>query len=534
MKNITYTILAIILSSSFAFGQFADGDGSKTNPYQVSTADQLNEVRNYLSSYFIQTNNIDLKDYDHNNDGKGWMPIGGAGTNDSFTGNYDGQSFVITNLYINRPNKNDIGLFGLVGSKSSGVEVSIKNIGLKNLSIFGDNGVGTIIGGLVSNEATTVEFSYAIDGRVSGNGNLGGLIGYAHSYQTNASTRERPTITKTFTSVDVIWSQKKSGNSFGGLIGSTTSVDIDNSYSRSSVTIDNTAAGLFSLEDVGGLIGDASNKTSITHSYSTGLVTAIGSPAINHIGGMIGASEGNVSVSNSYWDTQSSGQSNSDGGNGHTSSQMNNISTFSGFDFVNIWGIDNNSNDGYPFLKDDKWGILPIKLEYFDVQLYNNKVELEWSTSAEINNDFFSIERSSNGIDFELIETIKGAGNSSSDLTYLAIDENPISGINYYRLKQTDFDGKFEYFEIKSVELESTSNDISIYPNPNNGNFTISVDYADSFNFKIVDYTGKTIQEGQINSFETNIELSDISAGVYFLMTNSNTEYSITQRIIIQ
>ena len=116
-------------------------------------------------------------------------------------------------------------------------------------------------------------------------------------------------------------------------------------------------------------------------------------------------------------------------------------------------------------------GPLPIELVSFTAVVNeNNYVTLQWETASESNNDFFSIERSSNGIDFEEIMTISGAGNSSTPLFYNALDNNPEEGISYYRLKQTDYDGRYEYFQIITVEInQSTSPTVNIYPNPTTG-----------------------------------------------------------------
>jgi hypothetical protein len=533
MKNIYILSILFFISSSLS-AQFAAGIGTKEDPYQVSTPSELSEVRNYMDSYFIQINDIDLSTYDHNNDGQGWLPIGGANSGNSFEGNYDGQDYVIFNLTINRPNSSNVGLFGLVGVKNPTGNVSVKNLGLKNINITGDNGVGALIGGLISNKSTIIEFAYALDGQVVGNANLGGLIGYSNSYINTASTTEKPVIRKTFSSVNVNWAQLKTGSNFGGLIGSSFASIITNSYSRSNVTVDNTSAGISSLGNIGGLIGSASNKTEISYSYSTGIVTGTGSPTINHIGGMIGISEGNVSTTRSFWDTQSSGQLYSDGGTGKTSSQLKDITTFSDYDFINIWGMSSTVNDGYPYLKGDKWGVLPIKLEYFEARLYDNKVELEWETSSEINNDFFTIERSTNGIDFEIVLIKKGAGNSSESISYFAADYNPNSGTSYYRLKQTDFDGKFEYSNIESVKITNIDTSLEIYPNPSTGIFNIKKSENYDSYYRLLDYTGKTVLEGSLSSFETIIDIQNLPNGVYFVQNINSSGFSESVKLIKQ
>lgn len=94
---------------------------------------------------------------------------------------------------------------------------------------------------------------------------------------------------------------------------------------------------------------------------------------------------------------------------------------------------------------------LPIELISFDASLNNNNVDLYWATASEYNNDFFTIERSTDGLNWEHVTIVSGAGNSTQRLDYYIQDSRPLSGISYYRLKQTDFDGAFEYSNIVSV-----------------------------------------------------------------------------------
>jgi hypothetical protein len=101
---------------------------------------------------------------------------------------------------------------------------------------------------------------------------------------------------------------------------------------------------------------------------------------------------------------------------------------------------------------------LPISLLSFDVKGINKKIQINWSTATEINNDFFTLERSIDGNNWEILAYIDGAGNSNQLLDYEYTDEFPYQGISYYRLKQTDYDGKFEYFAPVAVNLlNSTS-----------------------------------------------------------------------------
>lgn len=113
-------------------------------------------------------------------------------------------------------------------------------------------------------------------------------------------------------------------------------------------------------------------------------------------------------------------------------------------------------------------GSLPIELAYFTGKASENKVELTWLTTSEINNDYFTVEKSANGLYFEEIDKIKGSGTSNVQNTYLYTDENPLQGINYYRLRQTDFDGKYSVSEVVSIKFNSTVNPLTfdIFPNP--------------------------------------------------------------------
>jgi hypothetical protein len=99
---------------------------------------------------------------------------------------------------------------------------------------------------------------------------------------------------------------------------------------------------------------------------------------------------------------------------------------------------------------------LPIELLDFTAKIVNQGVKLTWITAAEINNDFFTIERSRNGVNWETLTFVQGAGNSNQVLTYTWEDDQPLNGISYYRLKQTDFDGQFEFFSPVAVNFNSS------------------------------------------------------------------------------
>jgi hypothetical protein len=115
---------------------------------------------------------------------------------------------------------------------------------------------------------------------------------------------------------------------------------------------------------------------------------------------------------------------------------------------------------------------LPIELLSFDAEANGNTVLVNWTTASEINNDYFTIERSADAINYNAIGTVDGAGNSNSSHNYQFIDAQPLQGVSYYRLRQTDFNGTTEVFDPAVVNFNAaTAQGVSLFPNP-------AVDYA--------------------------------------------------------
>jgi len=113
--------------------------------------------------------------------------------------------------------------------------------------------------------------------------------------------------------------------------------------------------------------------------------------------------------------------------------------------------------------------LLPIELVSFNASCENGRVRTSWTTATETNNDFFNLEKSEDGINFKTLAIVKGAGNSSQKLCYSTIDNEPYSGISYYRLGQTDFDGKYSYSKIVAVDCSGQGIfPLNVFPNPFN------------------------------------------------------------------
>ena len=184
---------------------------------------------------------------------------------------------------------------------------------------------------------------------------------------------------------------------------------------------------------------------------------------------------------------------------------------------------------------DNTSGPLPIKLIDFTAKKINSKsIRTNWQTASEINNDFFTIERSQNGINWKKIGKINGAGNSSALLKYSFIDQTALSGTSYYRLKQTDFNGNFTYSAIRTVQINQLeASQIKIYPNPSNNHIWIEGDSFELEQIKIYNVLGKeiTIQTKIVEKSSTKIviDLSNLIPAMYYIKTKTTINKIIKQ-----
>ncbi len=180
------------------------------------------------------------------------------------------------------------------------------------------------------------------------------------------------------------------------------------------------------------------------------------------------------------------------------------------------------SSDGYYTLGtiDTINSTLPIELIRFDLQENENIVEINWQTATEINNDFFTIERSQDAQNWESIARIKGAGNSNIRLSYKTIDNNPLQGLSYYRLKQTDYDGKFTYSAVRKVQMEVTKS-VKIYPNPTTENITIEGLSSDIQTIRVYNTLGQEVisreWEAGVQSSSIVLDLANLPSGIYYI-----------------
>ena len=190
-----------------------------------------------------------------------------------------------------------------------------------------------------------------------------------------------------------------------------------------------------------------------------------------------------------------------------------------------------SDNDGYmdDLLLNIGSAPLPIELVSFNVhQTEDLKVRIDWQTASEINNDFFTIERSIDAINWEELKNIEGAGNSVQLINYSTIDEKPIWGISYYRLKQTDFDGQYSYSKIESINIDRLADSqVTIFPNPTNNRITINGDKRELEQIRIFNMHGKELTNSiniqKVSRTESIINLGKLTTGLYYIKTKTIT-----------
>jgi hypothetical protein len=393
--------------NGLAQGDFAGGSGTEGDPYQVSTLEQLQAVKDHLESHFIQVADIDATDTKNWNDGAGFEPI--KSFTGTFTGSYDGDEHVISNLFISLADSLEVGLFGA----SAGL---IKNVTLENVDILGDN----LTGGIVGYNVGEVEYCVS-SGVVNGGRRVGGLVGQNDEggliKNSNSScdvTAGRDagglvggnpgTIRNCWASGNAMTMNSDKPHDCGGLAGSTKGGAIYNSYATGSVTAEGQRAGGLTgnlqndgayVENCwasgtvqaggiysGGLIGRSRNAITVKTSYSTGAV--FNTLDTEYMGGLTGQVDESVTYVDTYWDKESSGVSNGVGeGDELNSNALDNITglttaemtgeaaeqNMTGFDFENIWEV----SEGYPvFIPEAVTALENVSAGHDNILIYPN------------------------------------------------------------------------------------------------------------------------------------------------------------------
>lgn len=180
--------------------------------------------------------------------------------------------------------------------------------------------------------------------------------------------------------------------------------------------------------------------------------------------------------------------------------------------------------------------LLPVEMTYFRGRAVNNGTLLTWQTASEINNKGFEIERSDDGYNWENIGFINGRGTTYEISNYQFTDTKPHKKLNYYRLKQTDYDGAFEYSEVVSVQFAAGSRQLAVYPNPTQtGEVTLYIPNADleDAQLEIFNTVGQLVRTEVLNFDKINIRTNDLLKGMYLFSVKVNGQ-TMTERVVIR
>ncbi|MCD4740777.1 BNR-4 repeat-containing protein [archaeon] len=308
-RDLTYSLVhksgKVYLADAYMNPVFDGGSGTKSDPYRISKIEHLDSVRYSLTSHYILTTDLNFNDdssYLNSANkaifttGEGWHPIG-YWENDylsarysDFNGTFNGKEHTISNMYTNRPNGDNIGLF----SKLTG---NVSNLGLAKVSVVGGEHVGSISGNLFGSVSKSYSTGTINSNSTATNQRIGGFIGYVQENGT-----------------------------------------IDNSWSNVNVTC-------LTGERIAGFVGQMNLPSSITNSYSYGLITT--SDAWSN-GGFVGRNLNDWADStlSCFWNTETSEKTTSQGGIGKTTQEMLDEMTYAGWN-EDIWNITNST---YPQL----------------------------------------------------------------------------------------------------------------------------------------------------------------------------------------
>ena len=288
MKKLSLLLFCLLISAlGWAFS--GQGSGTSTDPYLVTNADELFEVRYNLTAYYKQMNDIDLTEWiAEESPTQGWSPIGSL--NSPFCGNYDGNFKSIKGLYINRTSVDYVGLFGFLKG------ATLQHITLVNPRVKGQNHVGSVVGGVDANQAAyNIQGNTCIMGSVEGNQNVGGIMGGSKVVTYNDVDTNEKTVSGNYSSAIV-----KGADNVGGIVGQIHGhwFYYSSNYYSPAIVQNNRFDGMVRSKSspVGGIVGISfKNSTSFNNNYAYNYVLFIN----NIVGGsIVSSSSGNTSTVN--------------------------------------------------------------------------------------------------------------------------------------------------------------------------------------------------------------------------------------------
>lgn len=205
----------------------------------------------------------------------------------------------------------------------------------------------------------------------------------------------------------------------------------------------------------------------------------------------------------------------------------NNTYNSSSLDILNNPRINGTNIDIGPY--EYQAAVMPVAFIQFSAYAKANEVQLEWQTASELNNDFFTIEKSKTARAWQVLTQIKGAQSSDALLHYSFTDANPYTGHSYYRLKQRDMDGVEQVFDVQTVYITPKKSELIIYPNPATSHINIACSEQELSTLKIYNTIGQDLsayiqQESSVGQGIV-LDVSGLAAGLYVVKTIDSTAF---------
>lgn len=271
-------------------------------------------------------------------------------------------------------------------------------------------------------------------------------------------------------------------------------------------------------------------QTNVVEIYANNANTGTTRPAGNY----------GINMNNQSWYLRINGV-------GQTYSQIGSLGVGQTINSFMVLGFNSPNNSFYMYMDDIKYSTtsatpaaLPVSLKSFQVNNQVNSNKINWTTSSEVNNKGFEVQRAiGNANDFKTIGfvgTRAKDGNSQIEISYSFEDADVKAGqTHYYRLNQIDFDGKSTLSPVRSVKPGSIESNLNVYPNPSQGSVTVNTgSTSGKLNIYVLDNTGRTVNQ-YMNVSTSNTRISNLKKGLYTLkIVNTETGEQSAQRVVVQ
>lgn len=569
LKHILFLILfiSVYIKANAQDHPFAGGTGTKSDPYQIATERQLDDIRfEYLDDHYILIEDLDFTDYQYRNETLKWIPIGQGGRR--FSGTFNGNNHTISNLIIDYSETNSPSPIGLFSELDLGTEV--KSLTLKNI----DFASRSVMGGIAGRSHGALIENCEVSGKLSGLTHTAGIVGVIGSDRDNFNMLFPAIVRNCSSNIEItafsVIGISQGGGDLGGIVGNFARFGlIENCASTGQITgiLDKSRIGGIAGVVIGGLnfndesfgVKNCYSSVSMSEgSFIGGVVGLIFSAFIENCyatgtianssraaGGLIASIVRDEAFS-SYWDIETTGIPFEDYGNnskGLTTEQLYDADNYTGWDFENIW-YKPIPGKSFPLLRTVGQQLPSIEfINDFTYSTTGVSVNIQTEVAGKV---YFGAKRveDSSPTTLSEIQSLEGSGNilvEEAGVNTLISLENLNSGTSYeiYAIitnendQQLSFPSSSDLFFLNPLSTaEGVSNNITVFPNPSKGIYTISMDNHKNLELQLFSLSGEKILD-IVN--KTQLDITYLPKGIYILRSTDRNEGSLfTTKIIKQ